>query len=214
MKQFKLMTVLVLMIILNTGVLECKAQTWDELFRQKEIQREYLILQIGALEIQSKLLTESASIFQFGLDAIGNWKGLEKHIHTVFFDSFKKLGPISRAEYQRSIGLELSPELLLARIVSSNSHWQGESLDLDFLEMNRAIHEGLRRRCLGTMEELMLILENELELKDDDRAKLIAKAGSELNMIQKDLMRLQIWSAHRMQMNAQKAEWQKDLSRY
>lgn len=214
MRERKLMIICVLFVFLYGEGFTCKAQTWDEFFRQKETQRDYLILQVGALEIKSKLLAESTSIFRFGLDAISDWKGLEKEIHTDFFDSFKKLGPISRAEYGRSIGSELSPAGLLARIESSKIHWQGESLDPDFQIINTAIHEGLRKRCQGIVEQLQLILGNELELSDGDRAKLIARAGGELNMIQKDFVRLQVLSMHRVQMNQQKEKWQRDLNKY
>lgn len=214
MRQYKLMVICVLLVVIYSRGITCKAQTWDEFFRQKETQREYLILQIGALEIQSNLLAESASIFRFGLDAIGNWKDLEKEIHTVFFDSFKRLGPISRTEYDRTIGAEISPEVLLARIESSNRYWQGKALDPDFQSMNNAIHEGLRKRCLDTMAELKLILGNELELSDGDRAKRIAQIAKELKVIQSDLLRLHIWSGHRVKMNQQKGKWQKDLNAY
>lgn len=208
------MKVLFLYVFLLKGIFESQAQTWEEFFRQKETQRNYLILQIGALKIQSTLLEESASIFRMGLDAIGSWKELEKEIHTVYFDSFKKLGPVSRAEYERSIGSLLIPESLLSRIESSRIYWQGKSLDGDFMKMNSTIHDGLRQRCLGISDVLRLILGTELEVEDADRARLIADAGTELRAIQKDLMRLQVLSAHRIQMNLQKVKWQKQESIY
>lgn len=214
MKKHKLLILYSLSAFILMGFSESSAQTWDELFRQKETQRDYLILQIGAFEIQSKLLAESASIFRIGLDAVSSWKGLEKEIHAGYFDSFKKLGPVSRAEYERSFGSQLSPESLLSRIESSRQHWQGRTLDPDFLEMNSTIHEGLRRRCLGMMNELRLILGSDLEMEDADRAKRIGVAGAELILIQKELMRLQVFSVHRVQMNQQKAKWLKEQTDY
>jgi hypothetical protein len=193
---------------------EGSAQTWDELFRQKETQKEYLILQIGALEIQSNLLAESASIFRSGLEAIGSWKGLEKDIHTDFFDSFKTLGPISRAEYERMMGVELSPEKLLSRIEYSSRYWQNQLIGSEYFDACVRIHSNLKSRVLNEAEELNSILGSDLELEDSDRAKRLIELSKELEMLHRDLMQLQVLLTHRVQMNEQRSKWQKETSNY
>lgn len=214
MNRFKLLIMFALLLTFSIKWLETKAQTWEEFFRQKETQRDYLILQIGALEIQSKLLSESASIFRLGLDAVGSWKGLEKEIHRTHFDSFKRLGPLSRAAYEHLMDSGISPEGLLSRIESSRRLWDRSELDGDFRVGNSTIHEGLKRRCLDRVEELNLMLGTELEMADGDRAKEISKVESGLKTIQEDLMRLQVWSSHRLQMNQQKVKWMVEPSKY
>lgn len=214
MKCYNSMVVYGLLIVLNSVSSECIAQTWDEFFRQKKTQRDYLIFQVGALEIQSNLLAESASIFRFGLDAVGNWKGLEKEIHVVFFDSFKSLGPMSQREFEEMGDSGLSPQYLLSRIEFSRRYWEKELLVSDFLKTSERIHSGLRSRGMKGVEELNLILGNELELEDADRAKRLLGLRSELELLQRDLMRIQVLLFQRDYMEKQQAKWQKEQNRY
>jgi hypothetical protein len=190
------------------------AQTWEEFFKQKETQREYLIIQIGALEVQSKLLSESASIFRLGLGAIGDWKELEKDIHATFFDSHKSLGPLSVAQIDRLMDSGLTPDHLLRKIESSRLTWLGVSVDEGFEDWIGRIHQTMKSRCLWLSDEFGLVLGNQLEMEDSNRAKLIAGLGYELTLIQKDLMRFQVLATHRVRMNQQRAKWEKDLSIY
>lgn len=190
------------------------AQTWEEFFKQKETQREYLIIQIAALEVQSKLLSESASIFKFGLNAIRNWKDLENEIHASFFDSHRRLGPLSAAQYDRLLDSGLSPDHLLRKIESSRLKWLRVSVDEGFQDWIGRIHQTMKSQCLRLSDELELVMGNQLEMEDADRAMLIAGIGDELTLIQKDLMRFQGLATHRVRMNQQKAKWEKDQSIY
>lgn len=190
------------------------AQTWEKFFKQKETQREYLILQIGALKIQSRLLTESASIFRLGLGAISDWKELEKEIHASFFDSHKMLGLLSATQYDRLVDSGLSPDYLLRKIESSRLKWIGVSVDAGFQVGIGQIHTAMKSQCLKLSDELELVLGNQLEMEDSDRARLIAGIGEELTLIQKDLMRVQLLASDRVRMNQQKSKWEKDQSIY
>lgn len=214
MKNLKSLPVLGFALTFSLTFQEGFAQTWDELFRQKETQKEYLILQVGALEIQSRLLAESGSIARYGLEAIRNWKGLEKEVHASFFDSYKTLGPLSRAAYETIISSGLAPEILLERIEKSKIKWMGESLDQKFLDWNNKIHQAMKSRCLGFRDFLNRILGMDLEMEDADRAMLLDQVGTGLIEIQKDLGKLQVSSAQRLRMNREKMKWQREQANY
>lgn len=214
MRGLKLILISWLIFYLSSCFQDAMAQTWEEFFKQKETQREYLILQIGALKIQSRLLTESASIFRLGLGAISDWKYLEKEIHSSFFDSYKNLGPLGATQYDRLVNSGLSPDYLLRKIERSRLKWIGVSVDAGFQVGIGQIHNAMKSQCLKLSDELELVLGNQLEMEDADRAKLISGIGDELTLIQKDLMRVQVLATHRVRMNQQKAKWEKDQSIY
>ena len=197
-----------LVVVVVLGLMSCGhsgiAQTWKELFRQKDTQREYLILQIGALEIQSKLLSDAADISRMGLSAIGDWKGLEKELHGIFFDAKRQTGPLARQSLETLRDSRLLPADLLQRVETSWEYWEAASLDSGFLGWSEQIHRQMKIRSLNLSDELDLILGSELEMGDGERAKRLDLVTAELCRISTVLFRVQVLSTHRLGMNADK----------
>lgn len=167
------------------------SQTWDELFRQKETQKEYLLLQIGALRLQSGLLKDAKSIASIGMNAIGSWRGLEKELHEDFFNSHRKLGRGSQEALKRLTLSGATPELLEIRIGKSSRHWMAQSTDPLFLHWTEKIHQGLLNQCSVLKEELLMILGNELQLEDAERAKRIDQLTDQFGGLHRDLSAVQ-----------------------
>lgn len=167
------------------------AQTWDELFRQKETQKEYLLLQAGALRIQSGLLREAGRIAEMGLTTISSWRDLEKGLHEDFFFSFRTLGPLSSHSLDRLKQFGLHPTLLRERILKSQARGLNLSKDELFHQWNSKVHQGMLRRCDYFLAELNLILGNNLEMQDGDRAALLDSLGKDIQQLHRDLAQLQ-----------------------
>ncbi len=189
MKKASITVILILSAFLFEARLS--AQTWNELFRQKETQKKYLLLQVGALKIQSGLLNEAGQIAEFGLNAIGTWRNLEKGLHEDFFISFKRLGPLSNRALEKLHNSGLHPLILRDRI--RKSELQGLSLSKDqlFLHWNSKVHQGMLRRCEFFLAELNLILGNNLEMDDNDRSALLDSLGRDILQLHRDLSQVQ-----------------------
>lgn len=187
----KAMILGILFFEIYLGFNTAAAQTWDELFRQKETQKEYLILQLGALKIQSGLLKEAGGIAQLGLNTISTWKDLEKGLHSDFFGSFKRLGPLSNQALEKLNDSGLHPELLRTRILKSKLYGPSVSQEALFLRWNSKIHLGMLRQCDFFLAELTLILGKDLQMEDADRASFIEKLSEDLMELHRDLGQVQ-----------------------
>lgn len=187
------------------------AQTWEELFAQKQTQKKYLVLQIGALEIQSKLLSEAADISRVGLQTIGNWKGLEKELHGTFFDSRRRTGPLTRQSLEELTDSRLLPAALLEMLETSLNYGESASMDPVFLSWSENIHRQMKTRCLNLSGELALILSDGLEMGDGERANRLDSVATELAEIRAALLRVQVLSTHRLGMEAEKARLERTL---
>ncbi|WP_338225359.1 hypothetical protein [Algoriphagus confluentis] len=171
--------------------LELSAQTWDELFKQKETQKEYLLLQVGALRIQSGLLKEAGEIASLGLTSISAWRNWERELHADFFASFSHLGPLAQAALERMEDSGLTPQVLLGRIRTSESFWNRQSGDVLFLRWSERVHQGMQDRCNGFLADLELMRNNGLQVKDAERAGLIDQLAEHILVLSQDLSRFQ-----------------------
>jgi hypothetical protein len=70
-----------------------KAQTFDEWFRQKKTQIQYLIDQIAALKVYSQSLEKGYQITGAGLKFIHGVKKGDFDLHQFYFSSLKKVNP-------------------------------------------------------------------------------------------------------------------------
>jgi len=67
------------------------AQTFNEWFRQKKTQIEYLVNQIAAYKVYTDDLEKGYRIVSGGLTSIEQWKHGEFNLHDTFFASLKKV---------------------------------------------------------------------------------------------------------------------------
>src|SRR3954463_9131175 len=82
---------LLLLLLLLTIHTVCKAQTWDEWFKQKKTQVKYLEEQIIALHVNGNYLEEGYKIVQGGLSAIHDIKNGDFNLHKDYFSSLKRV---------------------------------------------------------------------------------------------------------------------------
>lgn len=184
-------SLIMLFALCMTWAWEAQAQTWDEFFRQKETQREYLLLQIGALRIQSGLIQEAAQVASFGLNTIRAWRAGELTLHRDFFNAHSHLGPLATRSLDCLISSNIHPDLLAERIRKSRSYWLDQSRDILFVRWTEKIHGRMLDRIEFLSAELEGILGNGLQAEDAERAEWIDGLGKQLLQLHQDLGALQ-----------------------
>ncbi|WP_289031698.1 hypothetical protein [uncultured Algoriphagus sp.] len=166
------------------------AQTWSELFEQKQTQEKYLLLQIGALKVQSELLADASRIFQVGLGMVSDWKEGEFLAHRDFFEGWKKAGPQARLVLDRMEGKGLLPEQLIPRIRKVRSHWDQEGRYSESHGLLSEILQEMEKRCLELRESYSLLNSSDLEMEDAIRAELLIDLERQLKKLAADLSRV------------------------
>jgi hypothetical protein len=167
------------------------SQTSDEFFKQKVTQKEYLIIQVGALRLQSRLLKEAGQIASLGLNSINVWRDLEKELHADFFASHRNLGPLAKQTLERLMDSQANPTLLASKITKSKNTWISESQDEFFLTWISQVHSGMLTRLDLYVEDLKLVVGVQLEISDGERAKLIQGLEGLLLKLHEDLAAFQ-----------------------
>src|SRR5688500_18381417 len=71
----------------------CVCQTPDELLRQKETQKKYLLRQIAAFKQYMKSLEKGYQIVKKGSEVISKIKKGDFELHKDFFESLKDVNP-------------------------------------------------------------------------------------------------------------------------
>ncbi|TKB99164.1 hypothetical protein [Pedobacter cryophilus] len=82
-----------IIMMLCCFTMKLKAQTWDEIFRQKKTQKEYLLKQLIALKSYGNFLQKGYEIVGGGLKTIKDLKNGEFDLHQDFFNSLKSINP-------------------------------------------------------------------------------------------------------------------------
>lgn len=93
MGSIKQLTALAALFITLASVTVCKAQTWDEWFRQKKTQIDYLAKQIAELELYGGYLKQGYRISQNGLGSIRGWAKEELDLHSDYYKSLEAVNP-------------------------------------------------------------------------------------------------------------------------
>lgn len=192
---------LLLLILGNLGS-TAFSQTWEELFRQKETQKEYLVIQLGALRLQSGLLKEAGQIASTGLNSIRSFRGLEKDMHEVFFTAHRTLGPMAGQAMNQLLTGDANPDLLRSRIVKSKGFWMAESQDDLFLNWTERVHQGLIQRCDSQLAELLLISGDQIQASDAQRADWIETLRIQFMNLHRHLSQVQVSSQFRLAQTA------------
>lgn len=179
------------------------AQNTDEWLRPKETQLEYLVLQVAGLKLNTELISKASKVLELGLEGINSWKDLEKSLHGDFFDSHRKLGPLANGNLSVLEGEGLMPDEMKMEILASQIYWEKQMPESDqvFALWSGEIHQGMLSTSVN-LESVWNILQSpDLEMEDSDRSIRIKNLGKELEKLRNDLIRVQILSNERLELN-------------
>lgn len=165
---------LITIIALTVSVTACKAQTFDEWFRQKKTQKKYLIQQIAALQVYLGYVQKGYSLAEKGLTTISNIRQGDFNLHKEFFSSLKSINPKIRnyTEVADLIVLQIQTVQVYKhaykQVRNSNMFNTGE------VNYIFKIFTNLLSDCADIVDELITVTTNkDLKMKDDERLKRI-----------------------------------------
>lgn len=158
--------------VVSTNLLN--AQTFDEWFKQKETQIKYLLEQIAALKSYSEVINKGYDIAHNGLATIFNSKDGDFKQHGDYFLSLwmVKTGIKNYTKVASILETKAEVEKTNKAIKSLTTELLGAK-ERDYVN---AVYSNLLNECNGLAGELkMIISDNQLQLKDDERLERIDK---------------------------------------
>lgn len=150
------------------------SQTLAEWTQQKKTQREYLLHQIAALRTHLLYVKKGYDIAHEGISTIKNIKNGEWDLHRHYFGSLLLVNPAIK-NYARVANI-VSMQVRIVKQVRSliNECRQRKLLNSGEIDYVVKVCDHLLSECLENMEELILVITSgQLEMKDDERIKMI-----------------------------------------
>jgi hypothetical protein len=152
------------------------AQTWAEWFRQKETQKKYLLQQIAALKVYSGYLSKGYSNAKNGLNTIKSIKNGDLLQHTNSFTSLVTVNP--KIKQSKKVADIIAMQISITKQTSNaikrfrnNHHFT--TTEINYLQ---SVFNTLLSACAKNLDELLnLIINGNLQMKDDERIKAIDK---------------------------------------
>lgn len=161
-----------LIILLTAMATVTRAQTWNEVFKQKETQKKYLIQQIAAMKLYAGYLKKGYDIANKGINSIKDISKGEFDLHQSFFTSLKMVNPAIAGNSK--IAQVIAWQMTVSKdLLALNSRTELSPSDKSYF---RQVRLKVMKECEQDMEELLLVItQGKLEMKDDERIKRLDK---------------------------------------
>ncbi|SDM97678.1 hypothetical protein SAMN05421813_13132 [Daejeonella rubra] len=149
-----------------------RAQTWNEVFKQKETQKKYLIQQIAAMKLYAGYLKKGYDIANKGINSIKDISKGEFDLHQSFFTSLKMINPAIAGNSK--IAQVIAWQVTISKgLLTLNSRTELPASDKSYI---RQVRLKVMKECEQDMEELLLVItQGKLEMKDDERINRLDK---------------------------------------
>lgn len=157
------------------------AQTWNEWFKQKATQKKYLVQQIASLQIYADYLSKGYSIARKGLNAIQDIKHGDFNLHSDYFTSLEKVSPKIK-RYTRTAEI-ISFQLNITKLIIETLKDCKKSNQLTTAELGyiQNVFREVLNDCIKIIDLLHLLLsDNQLSMKDDERIVAIGRIWKEM----------------------------------
>jgi hypothetical protein len=163
----------ILVLFLLTGLtIPASSQTWEEWFRQKETQKEYLVQQIAAIQAYAGTLRQGYHVLSQGISTVQHIKNGDLGLHQAFFHSLRQVSP-SLGQSAKFADILLWQAAILRDF---NTTLQALGLQEQLIAHEMAYLEEVKVRilqaCARDMEVLWLLATNEtLSISEDERLR-------------------------------------------
>jgi len=150
------------------------AQTFDEWFKQKETQIKYLVEQIGALKAYGEVINKGYDIARNGLTNVFNSKEGDYRQHSNYFLSLWKVRPGVKSynKVPSTLSMKAGIEKQYLFIKSSTTEFLNDKERTYII----SVYAKLIGDCNDLISEMdMVINDDQLQLKDDERIQRIDK---------------------------------------
>lgn len=164
---------MIILLLVSAGNF-CKAQTFEEWFKQKETQKKYLIQQIAALQVYSGYVQKGYSIAQKGLTTISNIKKGDFSLHRDFFGSLKSINPKISNYAKAADIIALQLEIVQVYKATYKQVQASHLFNAGEVDYTFRVFTNLLSDCADNIDELIsVITDGKLEMKDDERLSRI-----------------------------------------
>lgn len=149
-----------------------KAQTWDEIFKQKETQKKYLVQQLAALKLYASYLKKGYNIADKGISSIKTISSGELKLHDEFFGTLKLINPSVAEKARLAEILKCQYEIRQ----SFNKLSQGIGFKLTEKTYFESVRRNILDECATDLDELLLVITSgEIEMHEAERISRIQK---------------------------------------
>jgi hypothetical protein len=177
MKRNTLIVLLVLCLMAGTT----SAQTWNEWFRQKQTQKQYLVQQIAALKVYLGYLKQGYDLADKGLTIVGDIRNGNYSDHKDFFSSFLRVNPSIRNLPHFKMLSGFYGDLKSDLISMNKSVRESTALTESERDYVGRIYKDLQRRSDEIAGQLTVLLtDDQLQLNDQERLVRITTAYHDL----------------------------------
>ncbi|RZM06814.1 MAG: hypothetical protein EOO88_52775 [Pedobacter sp.] len=157
----------------------CKAQTYNEIFRQKRTQEKYLLKQIAHLRLYADQAWRGYKLVSGGLQTINDFTSGEFSLHEAFISALSKVGGLVRKDYrvEEIVKFQLGISSSFRALVKSSASAQATNM-----EYYRAVQKKVMEECNADLEELLdIVLSGELEMNDAERLSRLKKIHASMS---------------------------------
>jgi len=155
------------------GSASCRAQNYNEFFRQKKTQEKYLLKQIAYLKLYADQAWKGYKLVSGGLETIGGFTSGEFRLHEAFITARSTVSSLVRKDFRVAeivkfqIGINSSFKALLKSSASAQAP--------DFIYYS-AVQEKVMAECSADLDELTdIVLSGDLEMNDSERLSRLKK---------------------------------------
>lgn len=168
MKMNKVMLIAGFMICMHSA----SGQTFNEWFRQRKTQKQYLLQQIAALKVYLDYLKKGYKIVDKGLTIVGDIKEGKFDLDIAYLESLKNVNSAvsgsakvaSIVAYQRMVMIEFQK--------LKNRAGETDLLTDEEVAYINTVYSNMLSESEMSLEELQRVISNsEFEMKDDERIK-------------------------------------------
>lgn len=167
-------------IVILSSILLCllsadaTAQTYNEWFRQKKTQRQYLVKQVGLLRLYLGYLKKGYQIVDKGLTTISNIKDGDFNLHRDFFSSLKGVNPHIRNSAK--VADIIAFQVFIVRNIRKVNEFclDNEQFTPEEVRYVAAVYTNMLVLMDASVSELLMVIRSgQSEMKDDERLQRI-----------------------------------------
>jgi hypothetical protein len=155
---------------------QLKAQSFNEFFKQKETQKEYLLQQIIALKTYGNYLRKGYDIAHDGLGFIQQFKNGELILHQDYYESLGNVNPVLAKNHKVKEIADSHHEISLhfSRIKNDNLSSQ------EWLYIKNVMSIVLRESKRSLSDLKIIVTSGNLQANDNQRLRMINKLYKEM----------------------------------
>ena len=164
--------IIILALVFCTNIVN--AQTFNEWFRQKKTQKQYLIQQIAALKVYLEYLKKGYKIVDKGLTIVGDIKQGKFDLDIEYLESLGNVNSTVSGSAKVASIIAYQKRIMIEFRRLKNLTGESEYFTSDEKKYVESVYSNMLRESEMSLDELDRVLSNsDFEMKDDERVKRV-----------------------------------------